>query len=753
MRVAIVHYHLAPGGVTRVIEAASLALTAAGTRHVVLTSGWGVSPQTVPRASRPEHLPVRNIEALGYLTTPGDITAAALTATLCATAAEALGAPPDVWHFHNHSLGKNCLLPRVIACLAAAGERLVLQIHDLAEQGRPANYQLIADCENLYPISPRIRYAFLNSRDLAHFTAAGLPPENATFLPNPISPTDSPLSRFASSSPQDHELGARRSEHGLRRDAAATSSPALLFAPIRGIRRKNLGELVLLAALAPAGTRVAVSQAPRNPDALPIHDTWQKFAATRRLPIGFDVVDRFTPAAGAASDFESWLAHATHIVTTSVSEGFGLPFLESVALGKPLLGRNLPHLTADHGLRFPHLYQRILIPIGWVDLTILESHLATTLERNFRLYRRPLQNNQVGEILANLVHGERLDFGNLPEPLQQGIIEKLAEAANRSVPRVEINGSTSPLEDWLAETLTHREPAATPDQLAPWSRENYQAALTALYQDVAARPSAPVRHLPAAEILTAHLAPESFHFLLSALEPKPATPKFRAVVFDIYGTLLIAPPGGVKPDPLIDPVFREIIRQAGYAPPASPSTALHAAVLRHHAAAGVPFPEIDLRILWREILNLPEDTDTTPLVQATEDAWHPATPMPGAEKFIYRLAASGISLGLLSNAQSNTLATLGPIADLFAPELTILSYQHGIAKPAPELFQILTDRLAGRGITPGETLFIGNDPSQDIVPAAAAGFLTALFTGHPDSRRPGSCAPDFTIDRWSGFGT
>ena len=727
MRVAIVHYHLDQGGVTRVIGSASRALTPAGIEHVVLTGGWGVSPQTVARASRPEQLPTRHIDGLGYLTTPGTLTAEKLTDSLRATARDALGGPPNLWHFHNHSLGKNCLLPEVIARLAGAGERLVLQIHDLAEQGRPANYQLIAGHREIYPFSPRIRYAFLSSRDLTLFTSAGLPPENATLLPNPIS-SAAPLCDL--------------------RASAVNSSPPLLFAPIRGIRRKNLGELVLLAALAPAGTRVAVSRAPRNPDALPVHDTWQKFTAKHRLPVGFDVVDRFTPAAGAASDFESWLAHATHIVTTSVSEGFGLPFLESIAHGKPLLGRDLPHLMEDHGIRFPHLYQRILIPVDWVDLTILESHLATTLERNFRLYRRPLPVNLVGEVLAALVHGELLDFGNLPEPLQQGIIEKLAETANRSVPLVEIVGSTRPLEEWLAETLATRTPAATPDQLAPWSLENYQAALTGLYQDVAARPAAFVRHLPAEKILTAHLAPDSFHFLLSALEPKPVQPKFRAVVFDIYGTLLVAPPGGVKPDPLIDPVLRECVRQSGYEPPASPSTDLHAAILRHHAAAGVPFPEIDLRVLWREILSLEPWTDVAALVEATEAMWHPTTPMSGAENFIYRLARSGLSLGLLSNAQSNTLAALGPISDLFAPELTILSYQHGIAKPAPGLFQILTDRLAGRGITPAETLIIGNDPLHDIAPAATAGFRTALFTGHPGSLRPGDCKPDFSFAKW-----
>ena len=733
MRVAIVHYHLDPGGVTRVIEAASHVLTATGIPHVILAGGWGVSPQTVARASRPEHLPVRHIEGLDYLSTPNHLTPAILLDSLRAAAREALGAPPDIWHFHNHSLGKNRLLPEVIARLAEENERLILQIHDLAEQGRPSNYQLIADCHQLYPVSPRIHYAFLNSRDLKIFTDAGLPPENASLLPNPIPPSAS--------------LG------DLRALAVNPLPSPILFAPVRGIRRKNLGELVFLSALAPAGTRFAVSRAPRNPGALPVHDTWRKFASKHRLPIEFNVVDRFSPAAGAATGFESWLAHASHIVTTSVSEGFGLPYLEAAALGKPLVGRNLAHLAADHarhGIRAGHLYDRLLVPADWIDLAILRDHLTTDLERNYRAYRRPLSSETIAATLAALVHDGYLDFGNLPEPLQQGAIERLADPINREIPLVQICGKTEPAADWLAAAIANRTPTATPGQLAPYSPAGYQKTIAALHAGLASRPAAPVLYLPAAGILSAHLAPESFHFLLSALKPDPAPSKsYRAVIFDIYGTLLIAPSGGVKPDPAADPLLRAVLENFGHRPPESPSTALHAAVLRHHAAAGVPFPEIDLRVLWREILSLEPGTDTIALVETLEAAWHPTRPMPGAEQFVRRLARSGISLGLLSNAQSNTLASLGGIADLFAPELAILSYQHGIAKPAPELFQMLTDRLAGRGITPAETLFVGNDPLHDIAPAAAAGFQTALFTGHPGSLRPGACAPDFTFSDWA----
>ena len=728
MRVAIVHYHLAPGGVTRVIESASQVLTGAGFPHVILTGDQ--QAQTVTRASSHVQIP-----ALGYLADPKTHTATALLTHLRAAATEALGAPPDIWHFHNHSLGKNILLPQVIARLAADGERIILQIHDLAEAGRPANYPLIADCPSLYPFSPRIHYAFLNTRDLRTFTEAGLPPENSTLLPNPISP---------SATLRDLRASAVNS----------TLSPTILFAPIRGIRRKNLGELVFLAALAPPNSWFAISRAPLNPDALPVHDHWRKFAASQRLPVEFDVTDRLAPAAGATSSFGAWVANATHFVTTSVAEGFGMPFLEAIAHGKPLLGRNLPHLTAEHtrhGIRTGHLYDRLLIPVSWIDLKLLRDHLTVDLERTYRAYRRPLSQEFIDSNLARLSHHDWLDFGNLSEPLQQGIIERFrSDPSNRSVPLVEIDGTTHPAADWLAAAIADRSPTATPDQLAPYSPENYQTDLTSLYQTLAVQPAAPVSHVSPERILSAHLTPGSFHFLLSALKPAPVLPKAcRAVIFDIYGTLLIAPPGGVRPDPFADPVLRDILRSFDHDPPASPSSELHAAVLRHHAAAGVEFPEIDLRVLWREILDLPQGTDLTALVEALEAAWHPARSMPGAEQAIGILSRSGLSLGLLSNAQSNTLSTLGGISDLFASELTILSYQHGIAKPAPALFQILTDRLAGRGITPDETLYIGNDPLHDILPAAAAGFQTALFTGHPDSLRPGECVPDLVITKWS----
>ena len=194
----------------------------------------------------------------------------------------------------------------VVARLAEEHERLVLQLHDLAEDGRPANYPAIADFAGLYPVGQRVKYVFLNERDLGVFGSVGL--AGGVVLANVV---------------EAGSVGAGKEPEA-----------PIVFAPVRGIRRKNLGELVFLSAIAPAGCRFAVSRAPVNAEALPIHDRWIRFAKRQGLSIEFDVVDRFEPAAGAGPGFASWVEHATHIASTSVAEGFGLPFLEAAAMGE-----------------------------------------------------------------------------------------------------------------------------------------------------------------------------------------------------------------------------------------------------------------------------------------------------------------------------------------------------------------------------------------------------------------------------------
>lgn len=716
MKIAIVHYHGGHGGVWEVIRATSHMLDAAGIGHVFLT---GSGPDD------PSHgMPVSVVPGLAY--GGGTESPVRLLDKLRDAARTALGACPDVWHFHNHSLGKNQRMHEVVTLLAAANGRMLLHIHDLAEDGRPENAVHLTSSGMLYPSGPCIHYAFLNSRDRDIFLKAGLHPSQAHLLPNPI------------------QARSHASGH-------SSAAPLLLY-PVRGIRRKNSGEFILLAALAPQGTRCAMTRAPQNPVERRVHDGWQRFARECGIRVEFDVVGRLEPMPGSGSSFESWCGCATHFVTTSVSEGFGMVFPESVAFGKPLLGRNLPHLAADHavnGIRFPGLYDRLLIPAGWVDPEILGTCLQDASSRLWHAWRREPPDSSV--IQALLDRGGYLDFGNLSEVLQQRAILKLMEPGMESLPVVERGGIPTPAAAWIAELLEQRAPAATEGGAMPYAPAIYQKKLPAIYQKTAGGGDGETGALDAGGILDACLAPDRFHFLTSPFpcrRPPPEFKTFRAIIFDIYGTLLIAPAGGVRPDQAADEALRGIITSFGHQPPDSPTADLHAAVRRHHLESHVSHPEIDLRAIWRDVLALPQGTDTTALVCATEAAWHPARLMPGVARTLQSLATAGLHLGVLSNAQCNTLPSLAGLADLFAEDLVILSYQQGVAKPSPVLFSLLATRLSARGIEPGEVLYIGNDPLHDIEPAAACGFKTALFTGNPESYRAGACFPDFEVPCW-----
>lgn len=648
MRIAIVHYHLRPGGVTRVIEETSAALTTHSVEHVVLAD---------------------DIPGLGY---GGDGDPEILAANLRAAARAALGCAPDAWIFHNPTLGKNRDIPGVIERFANEGEAVLLHIHDLAEDGRPANSANIGDSARLHLTAPRVHHAFINTRDLQRFVQAGLPPERAHLVPNPIA-----------------------FEPWLGHPAGGPSPEPLVFYPVRGIRRKNLGELCLLAALAHAGTRFAVSRAPENPDEIPTHDFWRDFATAHELPVWFDVTDRLVPFPDVPADFQSWRTAATHWISTSVAEGFGRTTAEAAACRKPLIARALDAgftPTARSGI-----YHKIRII------------------------------------------GETADFAELDEAAQADVIRRVLTSPDVAE---SIRIDNQPARAWLRQRLEDRLSPPPDPQLAQHIPENVASTLIGILQPLIHRPAGPPEFLPQQTLSDLY---RNSAKLLAHARPHTRRESPRAVIFDVYGTLLDAPPGGVRPDTAADPAIMNFLENNQITPPPTPTAALAEMVWREHASSDEAFPEIDLIALWAELLGLPADARTASLVAEIEDLWHPATPMPGAAAMLRRLAADGIPCGLLSNAQANVWRQLGAMAPGFASDLCVFSHQYQRAKPSPALFSEITTRLARRGIAPQDVWFIGNDPANDISPGNAAGFRTALFGNAEDT------SADLRLASWNDF--
>lgn len=67
--------------------------------------------------------------------------------------------------------------------------------------------------------------------------------------------------------------------------------------------------------------------------------------------------------------------------------------------------------------------------------------------------------------------------------------------------------------------------------------------------------------------------------------------------------------------------------------------------------------------------------------------------------------------------------------ELIAPDVRILSFEHGARKPSDMLFQAAAEAVASHGIEPGEILHIGSSLPRDIAPAKKWGMRTALFAG------------------------
>ena len=643
MRIAIVHYHLRPGGVTGVIHTTSAALRSHGVEVAVLAD---------------------DVAGMGYGGT-GD--AAALAGRLRQAARRALDGPPDAWIIHNPTLGKNRDLPAAIERLARDGEAMLLHIHDLAEDGRAENFANIPDPHRLHLTGARVHHAFINARDRGRFLAAGLPAARAHLLPNPVE--SAPLS------PPPPFPGP------------------LVFYPVRGIRRKNLGEVCLFAALAPPGAAFAVSCAPENPLELGVHDFWRGFAFARGLPVRFDVADRLAPAPGYPAGFQTWRAVASHWITTSVAEGFGQTAAEAAACGKPVIARQLECGFAPADGR--GVYPRIEIAPDAADFADLDER------------------GQAAWIDAILTSPEAAD-------------------------RLKIDGESA--RDWLRQRLESRDAAPDP-QLANHAPDAVARMLIGILEHLVRQQPGGLEFLPQHTLAESCTPPRG---LLAHPRPDPRTAFPRAVIFDVYGTLLDAPPGGVRPDPAADPAMIKFLENYRIVPPASPTTALAELVRREHAASAEAFPEVDLVALWAELLGLPADGKTARMVAEIEDLWHPAAPMPGAAAMLRRLAMAGVPCGLLTNAQANVWRQLGELAPCFASDLCVLSHQFRRAKPSPGLFAEMTTRLARRDIVPQDVWFIGNDPANDIAPAAAAGFRTALFG-------PAGAAADLKLSCWDAF--
>jgi hypothetical protein len=456
MKVAILHYHLRSGGVTSVIRRQVAALREGPEVHDVVLL-CGSAPDGPPGA------PVEIIEGLDYAGAPavagrgGETAERALAANIGKALKRAFPTGCDLLHVHNPLIRKNAALLGALAALADSGQRLFIQVHDLAEDFRPDVY----DAEARYPSG--CDYAVINSRDREALVTAGLPPEAIHYLPNAI--IDPGFFEARTSWDVEKRKGRR-----------------IVLYPVRAIRRKNIGEALLLSRFLPSEGEIAVTLPPTSPQDASTYRLWKEEAATGHYPLRFE--------AGLGSALESLYRSSFRALTTSVKEGFGFTFLDPLVRGIPVVGRSVPYVIEDFrlaGVAFSELYGKIRIPRSALPAKVFEGKIRARIAEFHRAYAGAGMGAAVLdpllERLTSLGTDEHPDFAALDAELQHGLLRALAAdrglmaaivSLNPFLPRL-FEASPAP-----GETVRDREAI-----LAAFSQERYRDRLLDAYRRAA----------------------------------------------------------------------------------------------------------------------------------------------------------------------------------------------------------------------------------------------------------------------------
>lgn len=430
MDLVILHHHLSPGGVTQVVVNHVRALDAAcegrPELRIIVLYGDG-------RGGWPEHSFCARLPQPSLLNVPGlsyDRGTAAMPARLARGLLQRLNAmgchPGDtIIHAHNHALGKNISLPGALVRLSHEGYRLLLQIHDFVEDFRLDEHQrlIAALCPErpgnlssaLYPQASNIHYAVLNRRDHSILGSAGVRDECLHLLPNPV-PAIRPL-------PSTTAARQRLAER-----FGVPAKRGYILYPVRCIRRKNIGEALLWSLLAGEKATVGFTLPPLNPVEQPIYRWWKRVASELALPCIFET--------GTASDFSfnENLACADRILSTSVAEGFGMVFLEAWLAGRPLIGRDLPEITADFidaGIRLDGMRPQMRIPLDWIGSAAFRSAIGEAYRSAVTRYDRALPPQPCLERRIDVLEQDgRVDFARLPAALQGSVLGAIRRHPN-----------------------------------------------------------------------------------------------------------------------------------------------------------------------------------------------------------------------------------------------------------------------------------------------------------------------------------
>ena len=243
-------------------------------------------------------------------------------------------------------------------------------------------------------------------------------------------------------------------------------------------------------------------------------------------------------------------------------------------------------------------------------------------------------------------------------------------------------------------------------------------------------------------------------------------PEVRAVLWNVYGTLLAIPQGELlfeHPTPFVmsnalDKTIQEFKMWASMSrKPGQPADDLlrqYRQILSEHSLGGVErHPETQVDRVWEVILKRLMQKDykfdagffgamneySRKVAYFFHASLQGTACYEGAATAMKHIAASGLRQGLLADGQCFTTVQLqrglsaqdgsARLDDLLNDDLVVLSCDLRGKKPSERLFRQALESLQQAGLAPEEILHVGSRMQQDIIPAKRLGMKTALFAG------------------------
>ena len=466
MNIAYIHYHLKTGGVTTVLRHQVDALKRS---HNILVLTGQPGPTAFPADTVV-------IEGLSYDTPSRASPTAKETADAVLTAIHShFNGPCDLLHIHNPTIAKNRNLIKVIKRIQKTGISLFLQVHDLAEDGRPALFYTES-----YPSD--CHYGVINRRDYMLLKKGGLNSEGLHLLPNMIEGACT-VKDFTKSTflPKNYVLY-----------------------PVRAIRRKNIGEAILLSLFFKENETLVITLPPNSPADITAYKDWKEFVRANKINVLFE--------AGLDHDFDQLVQNARFLLTTSIAEGFGFSYLTPWLDRKLLWGRKLPDICKDFedkDLVFDHLYLRLVIPLDWLPIDNLYSRWKTCMHSAASCYGERFDEKRINASFCSATKDNQIDFGLLDEFYQKEIITRIMSDTSAATKLIQMN-----------PFLEHPGPNGDTDHLikincnavaAYYNRAVYQKALKKIYNHV--QETKVAHHLSSAPLLNYFLNPTNFGLL------------------------------------------------------------------------------------------------------------------------------------------------------------------------------------------------------------------------------------------------